>query len=355
MITNPTVAKESILGLYNSIADIFLHARNEIKDSLAVPVPQMDGVVSLSRFFFVSDDISSLIFPTLLNYYQDYGLISVRVVILALLRSQRDDRFTSSEVVLGTFFRRLDFLGKDEVAARVERYFELHNSKPSQTLIDCILADGLQDEEIASAVPFSPDASLKLGRNIPFLVRAADGKEKCDPEVSPGVKLAKMIDTLTVFCQLLPENKNFYQTIKAMARCAGKYDAKTLRWLINHVPMFSENSLVELSTNEVARVISLNVKFPVRPKVEIVVGSVPVDLSEEELVYIKDFYVFEPGQHVTLDTGEKAEIVKVDPDFPNRPIIKIIGNAMGKEYSDPKEIDLKIVESYYIAKPFFIE
>lgn len=73
-----------------------------------------------------------------------------------------------------------------------------------------------------------------------------------------------------------------------------QFNPKIIRGLVNTVSMFPIGSLVQLSSNEIARVISVNKLRPVRPIVEVIKDSegrplkapLRINLEEEPLLYI---------------------------------------------------------------------
>ena len=73
-----------------------------------------------------------------------------------------------------------------------------------------------------------------------------------------------------------------------------QFNVKIIRGLVNSVSMFPVGSYVKLSSDEVARVLSMNRLRPVRPVVEVIEDSdgrklkVPlrINLEEEPLLYI---------------------------------------------------------------------
>jgi len=86
-----------------------------------------------------------------------------------------------------------------------------------------------------------------------------------------------------------------YNAIQKIIESRGKqFNAKIIRALINSVSMFPIGSMVKLSTEEVARVLSVNSLRPVRPIVEIITDAdgnklkapIRVNLEEEPLIYI---------------------------------------------------------------------
>jgi len=81
---------------------------------------------------------------------------------------------------------------------------------------------------------------------------------------------------------------------KIIEKRSKQFNPKIIRALINSIPMFPIGSLVKLSTNEIARVLSVNSVRPVRPVVEILIDSdgnklknpIRLDLEAEPLIYI---------------------------------------------------------------------
>ena len=81
---------------------------------------------------------------------------------------------------------------------------------------------------------------------------------------------------------------------KIIEKRSKQFNPRIIRALINSVPMFPVGSLVKLSTNEIARVLSVNSLRPVRPVVEILIDSdgnrlknpIRLDLEAEPLIYI---------------------------------------------------------------------
>lgn len=86
-----------------------------------------------------------------------------------------------------------------------------------------------------------------------------------------------------------------YNAIQKIIESRGKqFHAKIIRALINGVSMFPVGSMVKLSTEEIARVLSVNSLRPVRPVVEILIDAegnkikspIRLNLEEEPLIYI---------------------------------------------------------------------
>jgi len=114
------------------------------------------------------------------------------------------------------------------------------------------------------------------------------------------VEFAKVVGLADVFEALVHgrayrEGFITYNAIQKIIESRGKqFNAKIIRALINGVSMFPIGSMVKLSTEEVARVLSVNSLRPVRPVVEILTDAegnklkapIRVNLEEEPLIYI---------------------------------------------------------------------
>jgi len=81
---------------------------------------------------------------------------------------------------------------------------------------------------------------------------------------------------------------------KIIEQRSKQFNAKYIRALINSVSMYPVGSLVKLSTDEIARVISVNSQRPMRPIVELLTDAdgvklrapIRINLEEEPLIYI---------------------------------------------------------------------
>ena len=81
---------------------------------------------------------------------------------------------------------------------------------------------------------------------------------------------------------------------KIIVNKSKQFNLKIIRGLVNTVSMFPIGSLVQLSSNELARVISVNKLRPVRPIVDVIKDSegrplkapLRINLEEEPLLYI---------------------------------------------------------------------
>lgn len=113
-------------------------------------------------------------------------------------------------------------------------------------------------------------------------------------------EFAKIIGIVDVFEALVHgrayrEGFITYNAIqKIIEQRAKQFNVKFVRALINSVTMFPVGSLVKLSTDEVARVISVNSLRPMRPVVDVLIDAdgihlkspVRINLEEEPLIYI---------------------------------------------------------------------
>jgi len=147
-----------------------------------------------------------------------------------------------------------------------------------------------------------------LKENYPYLVEVVlQEQEREDgsgyPQGLTGDKIAefaKVVGLADVFEALVHgrayrEGFITYNAIQKIIESRGKqFNAKIIRALINGVSMFPIGSMVKLSTEEVARVLSVNSLRPVRPIVEILMDAegnklnvpIRVNLEEEPLIYI---------------------------------------------------------------------
>ncbi len=113
-------------------------------------------------------------------------------------------------------------------------------------------------------------------------------------------EFAKIIGIVDVFEALVHgrayrEGFITYNAIqKIIEQRAKQFNIKYVRALINSVTMFPVGSLVKLSTEEIARVVSVNSLRPMRPVVEILTDAsggklkapIRLNLEEEPLIYI---------------------------------------------------------------------
>jgi len=113
-------------------------------------------------------------------------------------------------------------------------------------------------------------------------------------EFAKVVGLADMFEAL-VHGRAYREGFITYNAIQKIIESRGRqFNAKIIRALINSVSMFPIGSMVKLSTDETARVLSVNSLRPVRPIVEILTDAegnklkspIRVNLEEEPLIYI---------------------------------------------------------------------
>jgi len=114
------------------------------------------------------------------------------------------------------------------------------------------------------------------------------------------IEFAKIVGLADVFEALVHgrayrEGFITYNAIQKIIESRGKqFHAKIIRALINGVSMFPVGSMVKLSTDEIARVLSVNSLRPVRPVVEILIDAdgnkiknpIRLNLEEEPLIYI---------------------------------------------------------------------
>lgn len=113
-------------------------------------------------------------------------------------------------------------------------------------------------------------------------------------------EFAKIIGIVDVFEALVHgrayrEGFITYNAIqKIIEQRAKQFNVKFVRALINSVTMFPVGSLVKLSTDEIARVVSVNSLRPMRPVVEVLTDAdgiklkspLRINLEEEPLIYI---------------------------------------------------------------------
>lgn len=113
-------------------------------------------------------------------------------------------------------------------------------------------------------------------------------------------EFAKIIGIVDVFEALVHGRAyregfiTYYAIQKIIEQRAKQFNVKYVRALINSVTMFPVGSLVKLSTEEIARVISVNSLRPMRPVVEVLTDAsgvklrapIRLNLEEEPLIYI---------------------------------------------------------------------
>ena len=147
-----------------------------------------------------------------------------------------------------------------------------------------------------------------LENDYPYVVEAVyQEQEREDGSGYPqGLKsaeiseFAKVIGIADIF-EALVHGRTYrdgfitYHAIQKIIENKSKqFNPKIIRGLVNTVSMFPIGSLVQLSSNEVARVISVNKLRPVRPIVEVIKDSegrplkapLRINLEEEPLLYI---------------------------------------------------------------------
>src|SRR5437867_5741158 len=55
---------------------------------------------------------------------------------------------------------------------------------------------------------------------------------------------------------------------------------------------------------------------------------------------IQQFSVFPLGTHVRLNTGESAEVVELNPQYPLRPVVKVLKDTHGSSLKEARTLDL---------------
>jgi len=123
-----------------------------------------------------------------------------------------------------------------------------------------------------------------------------------DKETDEVIKLADIYDTLS--------NPPSYrqgmtppETITAIIDVYGSFDQRLVKSFLKEITFYPEGSWVELNTKAIGMVVKVNVNFPMRPVVDVVTaGKQTIDLSKNMLIYI--------ARALTL-----AEIEKVENDI----------------------------------------
>jgi len=114
------------------------------------------------------------------------------------------------------------------------------------------------------------------------------------------VEFAKVVGIADVFEALVHGRTyregyiTFHAIQKIIENKSKQFNPKIIRGLVNNISMFPIGSYVELSSGEIARVISINKPRPVRPIVEIIEDAnrkkletpLRINLEEEPLLYI---------------------------------------------------------------------
>ncbi|MCX7773893.1 MAG: hypothetical protein N2376_12360 [Clostridia bacterium] len=65
--------------------------------------------------------------------------------------------------------------------------------------------------------------------------------------------------------------------------------------------------------------------------------------------FIRHIAYYPVGTAVLLNSGEKGLVSKYNPDFPNRPIIRVVIDSEGKMLYKHKEVDLSRKPEYRIV------
>lgn len=66
-------------------------------------------------------------------------------------------------------------------------------------------------------------------------------------------------------------------------------------------------------------------------------------------VFLQNIAPFPIGSMVTLNTEEKAVVIKVSKAFPTRPVVKVLFNGDGSRLTEPLEKDLRVELTTYIT------
>lgn len=73
--------------------------------------------------------------------------------------------------------------------------------------------------------------------------------------------------------------------------------------------------------------------------------------EKSKLELFRDHVAIYPlGMTVTLNTGEKGVVVKINKDIPHRPVVRILEDPLGAELKSPHDVDMKNQLSIVITK-----
>lgn len=163
-------------------------------------------------------------------------------------------------------------------------------------------------DQIRKHPTYSYELLKHLEKDYPFVVEAAyQEQEREDGSGYPqGLKseniceFAKVIGIADVFEALVHGRAyrdgfiTYHAIQKIIENKSKQFNVKIIRGLVNSVSMFPVGSYVKLSSDEIARVITVNRLRPVRPVVEVIEDAdgrklktpLRINLEEEPLLYI---------------------------------------------------------------------
>lgn len=147
-----------------------------------------------------------------------------------------------------------------------------------------------------------PPIHLRNIQNMGKIILSGLWKE---PPVTTGattnitdyIQLINLVDTYETFCRPKPYRKKMSPqlVVKRLIESGDNYDRNLLKLLIKLIGLYPVGSIVELSCNDIARVIRTNENYPLRPVVQIILDErknlLPepkrFDLTTNQQIYIK--------------------------------------------------------------------
>ena len=259
---------------------------------------QMEGAFQLAEKIIGSLVQSDLLNTYAVNYYDTRDItishaanVAIFTAVLAKgmrLESEEQLTLTTAALLHDVGFGRIppQIVQKDpKLLLPGEQQIIEEHSLYSQ---DAILSSAANLENIATIV--FQHHELSNGKGYPL--------HHTEHEIIEGAKIIGLIDTYEALLHprshrdaLIPPRG--IQQI--MTQRGDEFPKRLIRALLEHITMFPVGTYIELSTNEIGRVIQTSPKNPTRPVVEIIYGTDgqeldkprPLDLREEYLINIR--------------------------------------------------------------------
>src|SRR3989339_1357973 len=248
---------------------------------------------------------------TLLNLFYDnydpqeylpHHMVNVMIMSISVGLGLRCNRSTVDELSLGAF---LNDIGISEYLKLALQPRQLSAGEYNQ-IKDHISASVM----ILSSIKELPEAVIQA---IKETHERMDGKGYPKgikgEELSEYARIIAIADTYEAAIHSRVYRRSPHEVIKEMLSSAsGSFDGRVLKAFINLIGIYPAGSYVELNSAEIAKVISSNDNFPLRPMVHIIFDSNRKRLNEPRLINLaKQFNLYIKNQ---LSDEDVAKLTK---------------------------------------------
>src|SRR3989338_6114116 len=250
---------------------------------------------------------------TLLNLFYDnydpqeylpHHMVNVMIMSISVGLGLRCNRSKVDELSLGAFLNDIGTSEYLKLALQPRRLSEgEYNQIKDHTSASVMILSSIKELPEAVIQAIKETHERMDGKGYPKGIKGG--------ELSEYARIVAIADVYeaTVHSRVYRLKRSPHEVIKEMLSSAsGSFDGRALKAFINLIGIYPAGSYVELNSAEIARVISSNDNFPLRPMVHIIFDSNRKRLNEPRLINLaKQFNLYIKNQ---LSDEDVAKLTK---------------------------------------------